>query len=347
LVKLKVINFTQNMSAPKKRFEPSAQELAKGLQAGNRTFLSRAITLAESKREEDQATFYGLLSLLAAQPATVRIGISGVPGVGKSTFIEAFGTYLTEQEKHVAVLAVDPSSERTRGSILGDKTRMESLSRNPRAFIRPTPAGSTLGGVANSTQKTIRLCEAAGYDVVLVETVGVGQSETTVRHLVDFFLVLMLPGAGDELQGIKKGILELADALVINKADGDNLAKVKLAKAELQQALHYLLPSESGWTVPVLTCSALKNEGIAEVWSGIESFVETTVRNGYFDANRRRQKVHAFEQQIQDQFQSLLNNPLIKKNLETLRHQVAEGELAPDRAAQQLWQTVVDNLLHP
>lgn len=335
------------MSDRKKRFEPSVRELAKGLQEGNRTFLSRAITLAESRREEDQTAFTELLAALPAPNHSVRIGISGVPGVGKSTFIEALGSFLTEQGKLLAVLAVDPSSERTKGSILGDKTRMETLAKNPRAFIRPTPAGNTLGGVANSTQKTIRLCEAAGYEVVLVETVGVGQSETTVRHLVDFFLVLMLPGAGDELQGIKKGILELADALVINKADGDNLKKVNLAKAELQQALHLLLPNDSGWTVPVLTCSALENKGVAEIWTTIEKFIYQTKASGHFAANRQAQHVYSFEQQVQEHFNNLLTNPLIRKNMETLKLQVAAGALPADQAAQQLWQTVVDNLLHP
>ncbi len=332
------------MSDRKKRFEPTPRELALGLQAGNRTFLSRAITLAESKREEDQHAFNELLAALPARNNTVRIGISGVPGVGKSTFIEAFGTFLTEQSKQVAVLAVDPSSERTKGSILGDKTRMETLAKNPRAFIRPTPAGSTLGGVANGTHKTIRLCEAAGYDVVLVETVGVGQSETTVRHLVDFFLVLMLPGAGDELQGIKKGILELADALVINKADGDNLKKVNLAKAELQQALHFLLPNDSGWTVPVLTCSALENIGVAQIWTTVEQFVHHAQANGYFLANRQAQQVHHFQHLVQEHFQSLLEKPLIRKSMDALKQQVAAGTLAPDQAAQQLWQKLVDSI---
>ncbi len=335
------------MNERQKRFEPSSRDLARGLMDGNRTYLSRAITLAESKREEDQSAFHQLLAFLPPTTHSVRIGISGVPGVGKSTFIEAFGTFLTTEGKKVAVLAVDPSSERSRGSILGDKTRMENLSKNPNAFIRPTPAGTTLGGVATSTQKTIRLCEAAGFDVVIVETVGVGQSETTVRHLVDFFLVLMLPGAGDELQGIKKGILEMADALVINKADGDNLKKVTVAKAELQQALHYFWPAESGWTVPILTCSALENKGIAEVWVSIEQFIEITHQNGYFASNRSNQQVYSFEQQVQDQFTRLLSNPLIKKSMDTLRQQVATGQIAPDYAAQQLWQHLVDNLLHP
>lgn len=321
------------------RFEPSISELARGLQAGDRAHLSRSITLAESTRAEDQALFSELLEALPDRGGAVRIGISGVPGVGKSTFIEAFGAFLINQGKKVAVLAVDPSSERTKGSILGDKTRMEQLAKNPLAFIRPTAAGATLGGVANSTHKAIRLCEAAGYDVVLVETVGVGQSETAVRHLVDFFLVLMLPGAGDELQGLKKGILELADALVINKADGENRNKATRAKAELRQAMHFLQPNESGWTVPVLTCSAIENLGVEEIWAVVEKYVHATRENGYFAANRRNQQIHAFDLQVEGYFKKLLDHPRLRQTWELLRSQVADSRITPDQAAQKLWQS--------
>jgi LAO/AO transport system kinase len=333
------------MSEQQKRFEPSLLELTTGLLAGDRAYLSRAITLAESSRAEDQASFTELLAGIPPQANTVRVGISGIPGVGKSTFIEAFGLFLTGQNKRVAVLAVDPSSERSRGSILGDKTRMEQLAKHPLAYIRPTPAGTTRGGVADSTHKAIHLCEAAGYDTILVETVGVGQSETAVRHLVDFFLVLMLPGAGDELQGIKKGILELADALVIHKCDGDNVKKATIAKAELQQAMHLLEPNESGWTVPILTCSSVENKGIDVIWRTIEKYVAATRQNGFFLANRKNQQIYFFEQLVQEKLRSLLNTDQLRQTRETLTQQVAAGSLPPEQAAQKLWQALVNSLL--
>jgi len=326
------------------RFNPTVKQLAAGLQSADRAHLSRAITLAESKKTEDQVAYMQLIKHLSANPNAVRIGMSGVPGVGKSTFIEVFGTHLIEMQKKVAVLAVDPSSERTKGSILGDKTRMETLARNPHAFIRPTPAGQTLGGVANSTAKSIQLCEAAGFDVVLVETVGVGQSEATVRHLVDFFLVLMLPGAGDELQGIKKGILEVADALVINKADGENIARARLAQAELRAALHYVLPSDNGWVVPVLTCSAIKGTGISELWHTVEQFVEQGKKSGRFFDLRARQRGHAFDQLMNEQMQHTLLLPGIEPLTQRLKQQVIEGTIPADRAVQQVWQKVVEHL---
>jgi LAO/AO transport system kinase len=332
------------MSTPYPRFQPSAAELTRGIQNGNRACLSRAITLAESKKAADQLMYQQLMKNLAGAAQAIRIGISGVPGVGKSTFIEVFGNHVIDLKKKVAVLAVDPSSEKTKGSILGDKTRMETLARNPHAFIRPTPAGLTLGGVANSTAKSIALCEAAGFDVVMVETVGVGQSETAVRHLVDFFLVLMLPGAGDELQGIKKGILEVADVIVINKADGDNLPRARLAQAELQAALHYVLPPENGWTVPVLTCSALEGTGIGNLWLTVEQFVQQAKASGSFWAKRRQQRGHAFSQLLHEKLFQLLDLPGIGALTDTLRQQVMDEQIPADQAVQQVWQKIAEKV---
>ena len=265
-------------------------DLAAGVRAGNIRSLAKAITLVESRNLDHSIAATTLLDdLLPDTGNAIRIGISGVPGAGKSTFIEAFGLYLTGKGHKVAVLAVDPSSQRSGGSILGDKTRMEELSREPNAFIRPSPAGDTLGGVARKTRETMLICEAAGYDVIIVETVGVGQSEITVASMVDFFLLLQLPNAGDELQGIKRGVMEIADAIVVNKAEGDNRPRADLARQQCVNALHMLAPKSDHWQVPVLLCSALQREGVAEVWQTVEAFRVAMQAGGEFAAKRALQ----------------------------------------------------------
>src|SRR5579859_1685797 len=258
---------------PRRRASLSPEAYVSGVLAGERGVLARAITLIESTSPLHEAQAQEVLQrLLPHTGKAKRVGITGVPGVGKSTFIESFGCFLVEHDRNVAVLTIDPTSKRSGGSILGDKTRMEKLSRDPRAFIRPSPAGDSLGGVARRTRETLLLCEAAGFDTVLVETVGVGQSETALRSMVDFFLLLLLPGAGDELQGIKKGIIEMADAVLINKADGENRLRAAQARAEQENALHYLQPATPAWKTEVSLCSGLTGEGIPETWKLIERF---------------------------------------------------------------------------
>ncbi|MBO0949692.1 methylmalonyl Co-A mutase-associated GTPase MeaB [Fibrella forsythiae] len=310
-----------------------------GLRAGDRLVLSRAITLVESQLPSDQLLARQVLEgVLPHIPQTsVRVGITGVPGVGKSTFIETFGTYLTGLGKQLAVLAIDPTSQRSGGSILGDKTRMESLSMDPRAYIRPSPAGDSLGGVAHRTRETMLLCEAAGFDVILIETVGVGQSETLVHGMVDFFLLLMLAGAGDELQGMKRGIMELADALAITKADGDNTNAAKRARVEYQNALHLFPPTGSGWQPPVLTCSALTGTGIGGVWAMIERHQTIFQQSGERLRHRQTQSLDWFRtllrQQIEQQFFSQSG---MAERLEQLESQVRLGTLLPTQAVDQL-----------
>ncbi|MBI1221291.1 MAG: methylmalonyl Co-A mutase-associated GTPase MeaB [Bacteroidetes bacterium] len=273
-----------------KRF--SIAEYKKGLLDGNRVSLARCITLVESKLASDQELAGGLLEAIMPHTGhSIRVGISGVPGVGKSTFIESFGTYLTEQGHKVAVLAIDPSSSLSKGSILGDKTRMNKLAVNPKAFIRPSASGGNLGGVASKTRESILLCEAAGYDWILIETVGVGQSETLVREMTDFFLLLMLAGAGDELQGIKRGIMEICDALLINKADGDNAIPAKRAAADYKNALHLFREPESGWLPKVETISSLHDQGIDRVYEMVNAYHNHTLHNGYFEENRHKQDI--------------------------------------------------------
>jgi len=279
----------------------SANQYVDGLIKGNRTLLSQAITLIESSLPIHQELAQQIIQeCLPLSGNSIRIGITGVPGVGKSTFIEAFGKHLTSQGRKIAVLAIDPSSSRSRGSILGDKTRMEELSVDANAFIRPSPSAGSLGGVARKTRETIILCEAAGFDTILVETVGVGQSEIAVHSMVDFFLLLMLGGAGDELQGIKRGIMEMADAVVINKADGDNLNRVTIAMAELRNALHYFPPTESGWQPVCEACSSLTKNGIPRVDEMIREYVSFTKANGYF-AKRRLQQSKQIMMTVIDQ----------------------------------------------
>jgi len=286
---------------------PSAGQFVDGISQGNRTILSQAITLIESSLAAHQELAQTIISkCLPLAGKSVRIGITGVPGVGKSTFIEAFGKHLTTQGLKIAVLAIDPSSSRSRGSILGDKTRMEELSVDPNAFIRPSPAAGSLGGVARKTRETIILCEAAGFNTILVETVGVGQSEIAVHSMVDFFLLLMLGGAGDELQGIKRGIMEMADAVVINKADGDNLNRVNVAMAELRSALHYFPPTESGWQPPCEACSSITKNGIPRIALMIDEYIAFTKANGYFSRRRLQQSkqimMSVIEQALHDDF---------------------------------------------
>src|SRR5664280_1126943 len=277
-------------SGRKKRKKYSADEFVSGILSGNRIILSQAITLVESSLHEHHETAQVIIEkCLPFSSRSIRIGITGVPGAGKSTFIETLGLHILSEKRKVAVLTIDPSSERSKGSILGDKTRMEQLSIRPEAFIRPSPSTGTLGGVARKTRETIILCEAAGFDTILVETVGVGQSETAVHSMVDFFLLLMLAGAGDELQGIKRGIIEMADAIFINKADGDNISKANLAKSEYANALHLFPPPESGWIPIVATCSARTHDGITKVWDTIEDFSSFTTNNGFFEGRRMEQ----------------------------------------------------------
>jgi LAO/AO transport system kinase len=300
--------------------------------------LSKAITLVESNLPNDEILAADLIGkILSLTGKSIRVGITGVPGVGKSTFIEAFGNHVIDQGKKLAILTIDPSSQLTKGSILGDKTRMDSLSKNPSAYIRPTASGNVLGGISHKTREAMLLCEAAGFDVIIIETVGVGQSEVSVRNMVDFFLLLMLAGAGDELQGIKKGIMEMADAIVITKADGDNTLNATKAQADFQHALH-LFPSKiSGWSPPVTTGSALTNKGINDVWKIILKFLDKTSGSGFFDRQRSDQNVQWFK----EYFQQLLltdvqKNLSVQKNLAELSNEVDTNKSSPYEAAQKL-----------
>jgi len=309
-----------------------------GIEQGDRVTLGRAITLVESNLPTDRQLAQQVLKALMPRTGNaVRIGITGVPGVGKSTFIESFGLRLAEMGKKVAVLAVDPSSQRSRGSIMGDKTRMERLSQHDNAFIRPSASGSSLGGVARKTRETMLLCEANGYDVILIETVGVGQSEVAVRGMVDFFLLLMLAGAGDELQGIKKGIMEMADLLVINKADGDNLQKAKLARVQYQNALHLFRPTASAWACPVQLCSSTEGVGITEVWDTITQYLDRTQLNRWFYRNREEQNLTWMRDSIKEELiDHFYAHPQVKEQLEPIAEKVAKGQLPAYKAAQML-----------
>ncbi len=313
-------------------------EIIKGVRQCNRRILAKTITLMESLRPEHRQTARQVLDgLLPFAGKAIRIGITGVPGVGKSTFIESFGLQLIEKGHKVAVLAVDPSSTRSGGSILADKTRMEKLSHHPDAFVRPSPSGGTLGGVAARTREVILICEAAGFDVVLIETVGVGQSETAVAAMADFFLVLMLAGAGDEIQGIKKGVLELADALVINKADGDNIHRAEKAQKELQAAMHLLRPASMNWSPPVLTCSAAKNKGLDAVWETIITHRKTLEKSGELAAKRRRQAVDWMWALVDEGLKErLYSHPAVQSNLPRIETAVAQGEIEAVLAAQKV-----------
>ena len=321
-----------------KKVELTVDDYVKGILDGDRTILSRAITMIESENPTHIAMAQDIIErCLPHSGNSLRIGITGVPGVGKSTFIESFGGMLTAQGHKLAVLAIDPSSERTKGSILGDKTRMETLSVDPNAFIRPSPSGSALGGVARKTRESIILCEAAGFDTIIVETVGVGQSETVVKSMVDFFLLLMLAGAGDELQGIKRGIMEMADALVINKADGDNLPKAKGAASQYRAALKLFPKSDNGWDVPVEVCSARECFALDKVWQIIQDFVTLTKGNGSFDRTRNEQLINIFYHWIEYTLHNrFYNNEATQSKIDELIPRIQSKQISPYMAAAKL-----------
>ena len=317
---------------------PSVADLTRGIKEGDTTVLARAITLVESTHPDHLQKSYEIIeNCLSDSTDSIRIGITGVPGVGKSTFIEVFGTAITAMGKKVAVLAVDPTSTFTKGSILGDKTRMPMLANDANAFIRPSPSGDSLGGVARKTRESVILCEAAGFDVILIETVGVGQSETAVHSMVDFFLLLKLAGAGDELQGIKRGIMEMADAVVINKAEGPNLKRALRAKTDFERALHLYPPKENGWIPKVTTCSALENTGIEEIWEVIQSYITMTRKNSSFNKHRSEQNNYWFLQTVNDLLShNFYKDPRIKTRLRSLTKEVEENRISPFRAAEVL-----------
>ncbi|MBP1839218.1 methylmalonyl Co-A mutase-associated GTPase MeaB [Formosa algae] len=329
---------------PKNRL--TAQAYIDGVLQGSRVILSRAITIIESNLESDKVLAKEIIqSVLPHSGKSIRIGITGVPGVGKSTFIEAFGKYLTSLNHKVAILSIDPSSQRSKGSILGDKTRMEELSNNDNAYIRPSASGDTLGGVANKTGETMILCEASGYDVILVETVGVGQSETAVHGMTDFFLLLMLAGAGDELQGIKKGIMEMADMVVINKADGDNIRNSEMARLQYQNALHIFPQPDSGWTPIVTKASSTKNTGIRTVWKHVLKYKTLVEENGYFNKNRNQQKIKWMYNNINEELKHLFyGSPQIKNKLSILESDVISSQISPVKAAQYIMEDFKKNM---
>ena len=326
----------KNIATKQIKLENFISEIPKG----NSVMLAQAITLVESNLPEDIITANKLVeSLLLFTGKSVRMGITGEPGVGKSTFIETFGKHLTSLSKKIAVLAVDPSSTKTKGSILGDKTRMEELSKDAFAFIRPTATRSALGGVADRTREAILLCEAAGFEIIIIETVGVGQSETTVRNLVDFFMLLMLAGAGDELQGIKKGIMEMADGIVITKADGNNTKNANQARADFEYALHLFSESDSGWKPKVITSSALEKKGITETWSLIEQYVAFTKTSGYFEKNRTQQNLVWFHEHMNQLLQQkLVQDTDLNSKIKNFEKEIADKKILPSHAAQQIIQ---------
>jgi LAO/AO transport system kinase len=314
------------------------QFYAQGVLNGDRRLIAKTITVIESSLAAHQRLAHTIVDLLLPYSGkAIRLGITGVPGVGKSTFIESLGTMLVEKGHRVAVLAVDPSSKRSGGSVLADKTRMEKLAVEERAFIRPSPSGGTLGGVARKTRETMIACEAAGFDVIIVETVGVGQSETTVASMVDFFLVLMIAGAGDELQGIKKGILEIADAVAVNKADGDNIEKAEFARKQYETALHFLAPSSPNWTPPVLTCSALEMIDIDVIWETVLKHHKTFTQTGELNANRKKQAVDWMWSLVKDGLTDrFYQNPEVKEILPETIKDVEKGTIASTVAASRL-----------
>lgn len=316
----------------------TADEYVEGIKNGNITLLSRAITLVESSLHDHQVLAQQIIEkCLPHAGNSVRLGITGVPGAGKSTFIEAFGGVLTAQGHKVAVLAIDPSSERSKGSILGDKTRMVTLCSDPNAFIRPSPSAGSLGGVARKTRETVILCEAAGFDVVIIETVGVGQSETAVHSMVDFFLLLMLAGAGDELQGIKRGIMEMADLLVVNKSDGSNVTKAMQAKAQYQSALHLFPRRESGWEPKALTCSSIEKTGLNDIWNAIEQYVKMAKGNRFFQRQRQEQTKYWMYETINEELKySFYNSNKVMPYLTEYEQQVMENKMSSFVAAKEL-----------
>lgn len=322
----------------KKRRQMTTDEYVAGILDGNITILAQAITLIESNNPVHYAQAQEIIErCLPHSGKSVRIGITGVPGAGKSSFIEAVGNMVTSYKHKLAVLAIDPSSERSGGSILGDKTRMESICHNPDIFIRPSPSAGSLGGVARKTRETIVLCEAAGFDVIFIETVGVGQSETAVHSMVDMFMMLQISGAGDELQGIKRGIMEMADMMVITKADGENVKKAELAKAQYQGALKLFPLPDSEWRPKVYTCSSLEGTGLEEVWQGVEQYLQHIELNGYFTSNRNRQNKYWMYETINETLKSsFYNNPEIESRMEEVERRVLDAKLSSFIAAKEL-----------
>ena len=322
----------------KKRRKLTTDEYVAGILEGNITTLSQAITLIESNNPDHYAQAQEIIErCLPYSGKSVRIGITGVPGAGKSTFIEAVGNMVTSLHHKLAVLAIDPSSERSGGSILGDKTRMESIVHNPDVFVRPSPSAGSLGGVARKTRESVILCEAAGYDVIFIETVGVGQSETAVHSMVDMFLMLQISGAGDELQGIKRGIMEMADMMVITKADGENIHKAQLAKAQYQNALHLFPLPESQWRAKVFTCSSVDKVGLEEVWNGVEEYLDHIEANGYFQANRNRQNKYWMYETINETLKNAFyRNPEIEGRIAEVEQRVLDAKLSSFIAAKEL-----------
>lgn len=333
-------NIAARLKSIRKR-ELTADDYVEGILKGDINILSQAITLVESAKPEHQLTAQEVINrCLPSSGRSVRIGITGVPGAGKSTFIESFGKYLTGEGHKIAVLAIDPSSERSKGSILGDKTRMEELSCDPHAYIRPSPSAGSLGGVARKTREAMILCETAGFDTILIETLGVGQSETAVHSMVDFFLLVQIAGAGDELQGIKRGIMEMADGIVINKADGDNLERARLAATQFRNALHLFPAPESGWTPQVLTYSGFYNLGVKEVWDMVYKYIDFVKDNGYFEYRRNEQSKYWMYETINEQLRdSFYHNPQIEAMLTGKEKQVLQGNLTSFVAAKNLLDT--------
>lgn len=331
----------ENLRRVPLRKKMSVEDYVEGVKKGDRMILAKAITLIESNAPKDFDKAQRVLqALLPRTGHSLRIGITGVPGAGKSTFIEAFGQLLCHQGYKVAVLAVDPTSSITGGSILGDKTRMQQLSREPNCFIRPSPSGGTLGGVARKSRETMMLCEAAGCNVILVETVGVGQSETTVRSMVDFFMLVVLTGAGDDLQGIKKGIMELADAIVVNKADGDNLERAKVTQGEYERMVEFIRPATEGWKTHAYRCSALKKTGLLELWAVMREFEKVTKQSGAFENRRQRQIIAWVKTMIDEHLHNLFyEDPVIKGRLPEVRAAVLAGVVSPSQAVAELIKT--------
>ncbi|MCD7972373.1 MAG: methylmalonyl Co-A mutase-associated GTPase MeaB [Candidatus Azobacteroides sp.] len=319
----------------------TVEEYAEGILRGNITFLSQAVTLLESTQPHHQQLAQELIEkCIPYSGKSVRIGITGVPGAGKSTSIDTLGMHIIREGHKLAVLAIDPSSERSKGSILGDKTRMEALAVHPDVFIRPSPSAGSLGGVARKTRETVILCEAAGYDTIFVETVGVGQSETAVHSMVDFFLLIQLAGTGDELQGIKRGIMEMADGIVVNKADGNNIDKAKLAQQQYINALHLFPPAESGWKPEVLTYSGYYNIGIPEIWDMIRRYIDFTKENGYFEKKRARQSFYWLHETILEELKNhFYQDPDVRTILKEKERQVIDSEVTPFIAAKELLDT--------
>lgn len=317
---------------------PSSQDLVSGILAGDRVALAKAITFVESTNEKHQALAQDIIAAcLPHSGQSVRLGITGTPGVGKSTFIESIGQYIIQQGHRPAILAIDPSSQLSKGSILGDKTRMEKLSQQTAAFIRPSPTSGSLGGVAKKTRETVILCEAAQYDVIIIETVGVGQSEISVHAMVDFFLLLLLPGAGDELQGIKRGIMEMADLIAVNKADGDREKLARQAQLAYKNALHLFPPKESQWIPPVQLCSALQEKGLVEIWASISDFLQQTKENGFFEQQRRKQALYWMHESINQQLGQLFyQHPKVSSRLAELEAEVLAGRQSSFQAANAL-----------